>query len=199
MILMIFRVRLGQFFRHSMARSLIKMLLQDLYRGKQVLSGLYRESLLCKIIKSFWHKVVIYFKSSFLARIIEDGQTKMSVLLDASRVVKKTKNTYLGLSKEITVDLNSSQVSVLVNRLSGALRFFSVRTFGIIVFSCAITDILFSFILQRSFGSWGWIIRVSFMLLGIWALLLPEDFLIILNNSIFLSKIKKYQNVRDLR
>jgi len=155
----------------------------------QKLSYIYQNSLTYGLKNSFWEKIKICLRYSFLGRITETKQITLLVL-DTSWMAQFWISFYKKWKKKLIQFLKTSSTTDLVKDTKKDLYFFPVKVISTIVIIAIITDVFLSIVLQRTVNLWGWLIRGLLFFVAFSGLFCKADWPTIKRNSVFLRKIR---------
>lgn len=172
----------------SVAVSLFRYLNKGYSKIEQKLIDIYCNSQTHKLTKSFWEKVKICSRFSFLGRITEARQRPFAVL-DNSRVMQYLISFYKKHKQKLVHYSKSSLLANVAKDTKEELKFSPARILGIIIITAVAINMLLSLVLQRQISLWGWLMRGLFLLTGASGLFCKADWPAVKKGSILLRKM----------
>lgn len=154
---------------------------------------IYKESQTHRLIKISWEGINVNFRYSLLGKITEINNKDNLVILSNSKFVKWFLGVYKTCGERaisyLRINIVTSTVMGWIGEAKKELYFLSVKTSSIILVTIISTNIFFSILLSREIGLLGWIIRMSFLFVGLAGLFCNARWKDIMRTSYFIRKM----------
>lgn len=158
---------------------------------EQQLNETYKNSLTRKIVKKIWDRIKTYFGYSFLGKVTEIEDKDSVVILNESRVARWLITSYKKWKLKIISYLNISITYSFKEELKKEFNFFPIRTTSIVAVVAILTNTIFSLLLKKEIGLFGWIMRGLVLFIGLSGLSSQDSWEDIKKTSFFLKRISK--------
>lgn len=131
----------------------------------------YKNSEMYRVTKSFYDKVIVAFRYSFLGGITEVGDSNgNSTIIDNSKVVGSVMNFYNKWKVRLSDYSGTSSVVSSAMKFKRDLHSLPLRTGGMVVFVAVLTNILLFLFLRKEIGIFGWSMRGVFLFVAFWGM-----------------------------
>lgn len=152
---------------------------------------MYQESQAHRLIKEFCVGTKINFKYSFLGKITEIKEEENFAMVKSSLVIQWLIDLYKKWKLKIISYLNISTIYSFEEELKKEFNFFLIRTTSIVVVVAILTNTIFSLLLKKEIGLFGWIMRGLVLFVGLSGLSSQASWEDIKKTSFFLKRISK--------
>lgn len=170
---------------------LIKKLWRRYHFFKLQLDEIRKNSQMYRITEGLRAKINLYFRYSFFGKIIEIKIKKEEdMILNESRVVVWLINLYKKWRYKIISILKLSKTITSMDLLKRESHLLPIKIGSIITIVAIFTNIIFSILLKKEIGLFGWFIRISLLLIGFSGLSSNATWEDVNKTSYFVNRIK---------
>ncbi len=151
--------------------------------------SIYHYSNTHRLINIFRERIKIYSRHSLPGKLTEINETTL-IDLSSSRMIQRLTHFNQKLKLKKLHYLGSSSVLSLIKREKKKPIFSSVRKISIIAIITITINVVFSFVLNKQIGLWGWLMRGVFLFLAITGLFCRASLSTAIKSSLLLKKLR---------
>lgn len=178
----------------SFAVRLLRGACDTYYRIERLANNVYRNSVSYSIITSFWKKISIAFRMSFLGRVTESSQGEGKPgILDTCRIAKWILSFHNQGMMRLSNCFIATKIAHSISEIKKDLYRFPIKTCGVIIFTAVLTNIFLYLLTPQSLDIWGWSIRLILLFVAFLSIFCYVGYKELRKTSYFIRYIENYR------